>query len=40
MFTRRRLIDAPADLATIFDTVVWCIGGALAIASFIGWATS
>jgi hypothetical protein len=37
---RRRLIDAPVDLSEIFDRVVWFIGGALAIASFIGWATS
>ena len=40
MFTRRRLIDPPADLATIFDITIWCLGGALAIASFIGWLTS
>jgi len=40
MFTRRRLIDAPADLSEIFDTVIWCLMAAFAIASFIGWATS
>ena len=40
MFTRRRLIDPPADLSEIFDRVIYILAAAFAVASFIGWATS